>query len=146
MVANGNAARMVFYNYDFLEGSNKLNIRGHDKLVKISRMLPTNFFPIVVERTPSNPELAEQRRAGLLAELVNSRFPVPPERVVIGPPIAAGLAGFEGVFVYGNQLRALASEGASGVGGYTASGGLDAGGLSGSAVASGFGAGGGFGR
>jgi hypothetical protein len=145
-VANGNAARMVFYHYDFVEGTAQLNVRGRDKLVKVAQLLPATFLPVVIERTPSTPGLDEQRRAVLLAELSGSRFPIPPERVVIGPPIAAGLTGYEAIFVYGNQLGALQSGGAGSVGGYGGSSGLSAGGLSGSAVTSGFGAGGGCGR
>ncbi len=142
-VANGNAARMVFYHYDFVDGTDQLNVRGRDKLVKVSRLLPSTFFPVVIERTPSKPGLDEQRRAGLLAELCESRFPIPPERVVIGPPIAAGLTGYEAVYVYGNQLGALQSGGAGGVGAYSGTPGLSAGGLSGSAGF--FGGGGGLG-
>ena len=103
-MANGNAARMVFYHYDFVEGTAQLNVRGRDKLVKVAQLLPATFLPVVIERTPSTPGLDEQRRAVLLAEHSGSRFPIPPERVVIGPPIAAGLTGYEAMFVYGNQL------------------------------------------
>jgi hypothetical protein len=145
-VANGNAARMVFYHYDFVEGTSNLNVRGRDKLAKMAPLLPATFNPVVVERTPLTPGLDEQRRAGLLAAVSGSRFPVPPERFVIGPPVSAGLAGFEAIFVYGNQIGDLQSGGSGGVGGYAGSAGLSGGGLSGSAVTSGFGAGGGFGR
>ena len=145
-MANGNAARMVFYHYDFVEGTAQLNVRGRDKLVKVAQLLPATFLPVVIERTPSTPGLDEQRRAGLLAELCESRFPIPPERVLIGPPVAAGITGYEAIFVYGNQLGALQSGVASGVGGYGGTPGLSGGGLSGSAVSSGFGAGGGLGR
>ena len=103
------------------------------------------FNPVVIERTPATPGLDEQRRGLLLAELAGSQFPVPPERVVIGPPSTAGLAGYEATFVYGNQLGALQAGGAAGVGGYAGTAGLNAGGLSGSAVSTGLG-GGGFGR
>ena len=99
-MANGNAARMVFYHYDFVEGTAQLNVRGRDKLVKVAQLLPATFLPVVIERTPSTPGLDEQRRAGLLAELSGSRFPIPPERVVIGPPVAAGLTGYEAIFVW----------------------------------------------
>jgi hypothetical protein len=143
-VANGNAARMVFYHYDFVEGTSQLNVRGRDKLAKMLPLLPATFNPVVVERTPSTPGLDEQRRSGMLAELSGSRFPVPAERIVIGPAPSAGLAGFEAIFIYGNQIGALQSGGAGGVGGYAGSAGLSGGGLSGSAVTSG--AGGGIGR
>jgi len=43
-VANGNAARMVFYHYDFVEGTAQLNVRGRDKLVKVS-VAPRNVSP-----------------------------------------------------------------------------------------------------
>ncbi len=145
-VGNGNAARMVFYHYDFVEGSGQLNVRGRDKLAKIGQLLPATFYPVVIERTPTTPGLDEQRRATILAQLSASRFPVPPERVLIGPPIAAGLTGFEAIIVYGNQIGALQSGGAGGVGGYAGTAGLTAGGISGSAVSSGAGAGGGLGR
>jgi hypothetical protein len=138
-VANGNAARMVFYHYDFVDGTSTLNVRGRDKLAKMIPLLPATFNPVVVERTPSTPGLDEQRKAGLLAEFSGSRFPVPPERVVIGPPVSAGLAGFEAIFIYGNQIGALQSGGAAGVGGYAGTAGLSGGGLSGGAVAGGVG-------
>jgi hypothetical protein len=138
-VANGNAARMVFYHYDFIEGSPQLNVRGRDKLVKLAKVLPASFCPVVIERTPATPGLDEERRGFLLAELAGSQFPVPAERVVIGPTPAAGLTGNEAVIVYLNQLGALAGGSAGGVGGYAGSPGLSAGGLSGSAVAGGFG-------
>jgi hypothetical protein len=146
-VANGNAARMVFYRYDFLDGSAQLNLRGRDKLAKLSRLLPTSFAPIVVERTPSTPGLDGQRKAALLAELAGSRFPVPAERVVIGPPVANGLTGVEATIIYGNQLGALQQGSAANIGGFSGAQGFDASGLSGGSVAGGgFGAAGGFSR
>jgi hypothetical protein len=137
---------MVFYRYDFEDGSAKLNVRGRDKLLKVAALLPTTFYPVVIERTPTDPGLAEQRRSLLLAELSGSRIPIPPERILVGPPIAAGMAGVESIFIYGNQLGSLGAAGAGGVGGYAGSSGLNAGGLSGSAVTSALGAGGGFAR
>jgi hypothetical protein len=132
-VANGNAARMVFYHYDFVDGGTQLNVRGHDKLVKIAKLLPASFYPVVIERTPATPGLDEQRRGLLLAELAGSPFPVPPERVIIGPPPAAGMTGYDAAVIYGNQLQTLQAGGASGVGGYAGTPGLNAGGLSGAA-------------
>ena len=64
-VANGEAARMTFYRYDFVDGTAKLNLRGADKMQEIRAMLPTTFAPVVVERTPDRPTLAEARRAML---------------------------------------------------------------------------------
>jgi hypothetical protein len=137
---------MVFYRYDFEDGSPQLNVRGRDKLARVACLLPSTFYPVVIERTPLTPGLAEARRSYLLSELSTPRFNVPPERVLIGPPISAGLSGVESILVYSNQLSTLAARGAAGVGGYAGSSGLNAGGLSGSAVTSALSAGAGFGR
>jgi hypothetical protein len=136
-VSNGNASRMVFYRFDFEDGTPRLNVRGRDKLAKITALLPATFYPVVIERTPDAPGLAEERRALLLTELSTPRFTVPPERVLIGPPIANGMAGVDAIFVYGSQLGALGAGGAVGVGIYGGTSGLDAGGLSPGAVTSG---------
>jgi hypothetical protein len=111
MVANGDAARMVLYNYDFVEGCDRLNPRGKDQLAKIAALLPTNFCPVVIERIPCNPALAEARRLAVLNELTHGPFPVPPERVVIGPPLAVGLAGREATIIYPNLLEQTRTDG-----------------------------------
>jgi hypothetical protein len=137
-VANGQAARMVFYHYDFVDGSSQLNTRGRDKLAAVAANLPTSFFPIMVERTPKEPGLDQSRKTVLLAELARGSFPVPAERVLIGPSIANGMSGFESLLIYGRQVQNLASGGAiggGGVGGFVGGGlGFDAGGLSGGAI------------
>jgi hypothetical protein len=143
--ANGLAARMVFYNCDFQDGSAELNRRGRDKLATVSASLPTTFFPVVVERAPVTPGLDQsktavldqQRRTTLLTQLAQNTFPIPAERVVIGPGIAYGMTGFEAVnIIYPRQLSSLASGGAATAAGAGAAG-FDAGGLSGSAVSAG---------
>jgi hypothetical protein len=138
-VANGQAARMVFYHYDFVDGTPQLNTRGRDKLAAVAATLPTNFFPIVVERTPREPGLDDSRKSVLLAELGRGAFPVPAERILIGPSIAHGMTGFEAYnAIYPGQIANLSSGGAIGGAGATGfvGGGLDfnGGALSGSAV------------
>jgi hypothetical protein len=138
-VANGQAARMVFYHYDFVDGTPQLNTRGRDKLAAVAATLPTTFFPIVVERTPKEPGLDQSRKSVLVAELGRGSFPVPAERVLIGPSIANGMTGFESQYIYWQrQIPDLASGGAIGGAGATGfvGGGLDfnAGGLSAGAV------------
>src|SRR5258708_28118268 len=54
-VANGQAARMVLYHYDFVGNTAALNTHGQDHLAKIAVMLAHNGFPVIVERTSSNP-------------------------------------------------------------------------------------------
>jgi hypothetical protein len=145
MVANGLAARMVFHQCDFVDGTSQLNYRGRDKLATIAAVLPTTFFPVVVERTPNQPDLDAARRELVVGELGRGSFPVAAERVVIGPRIAYGMAGYEAyTAIYPSQIRDLAAGGAAGGtgGGFVGGGlGFDAGGLSGSAVTSGVGMG-----
>lgn len=105
MVANGEAAAMVLYRYDFCDGSDVLNLRGRDQLTKIAAMLRGNGFPIIIERTPEAPALAEARRAAILNVLAHNAIALPPERVVIGPPIANGLSGEEAERLYQYHLN-----------------------------------------
>lgn len=103
MVSNGDAARMVLYDFDFQPNSARLNEKGQDRLARIAQLAGSNFQPIIVERTPSNTQLAESRRLAVLAELArNSPMPIPAERVMIGAPIAAGLDGRSGLIIRGN--------------------------------------------
>jgi hypothetical protein len=110
-VANGDAARMVLYHYDFVEGSDQLKPRGKYQLCKIAALLPRIFNPIIIEETPDSPGLDESRRVAVVRELANGAFPVPPERVVIGRPIAVGLSGTEAVVLYRNLLSNTESMG-----------------------------------
>jgi hypothetical protein len=103
-VANADAAFMVLYQYDFVDGGTALNVHGQDKLARIAALLPRNFAPVVIERLPCAPGLAEARRLAVLDELAHGPFPVPPERVVVGPPIAGGLNGVDAAHVYENLL------------------------------------------
>ena len=72
----------------------------------------------------------------LLTQLARGTFPVPAERVVIGPRIPHGMTGVESMLIYGRQLSNLSSGGAAGAGGAA---GFDGSGLSGSAVSAGSG-------
>ena len=118
-VANGMAARMVLYHYDFVDGSPVLNTHGQDHVAKIAAMTANNNFPIIVERTPCNPALAEARRLAVLNQLGRGGATIPSERVVVGAPIANGLHGAEAEIIYQNLLsqtreRGLVTGAASG--------------------------------
>ena len=133
MVANGDSARSVFYHYDFVEGTDRLNLRGRDKLLAMATRLPVTFDPVIIERTPREPGLDQKRRLSLLAQLATGPFPVPPERVVIGLPIADGLPPPDALLINGNRLASVGSGGGlSNLGGDTT--GFDASGIPGSAV------------
>jgi hypothetical protein len=131
-VANGAAARMVLYRYDFVDGCGLLNPRGKERLAEIAALLPHTFFPVVIEGCA--PGLDESRRLAVLEELGRCPFPIPPQRVVVGRPIAVGLSGTEALLVYQNLLFQTRRQGAPGGFG---------GGLIGGTVGQGFGATGG---
>jgi hypothetical protein len=143
-VQNAQTGNLVFYHYDFVDGTSQLNLRGQDKLAKLGLYLPTTFSPIVVERTPKEAGLDESRRLALVSALGRGSFPVPGERIVIGPPFAtSGINGQESLAIYGNELNGIRAGGAitggvsglGGLGGFVGGGaGFDGGGLSGSAV------------
>jgi hypothetical protein len=109
-VANAAAARMTLYDYDFVNGSNQLNYRGKDRLRQIAALLPSHPFPVVIERLPFAPELAEARRLTVLNEL-GAVAPLPPEQVVVGPPAAVPLRGVEAEAIYLNLLSSVLSRG-----------------------------------
>ncbi|HMF11150.1 MAG TPA: hypothetical protein VKE94_02560 [Gemmataceae bacterium] len=103
-VANGEAARMVLHHYDFVGDTATLNTKGQDQVAKIAAMLAHNAFPVIVERTPCNPAIAEARRLAVLKQFGQGGIPIPPERVVIGPSIGNGLRGGEAEIIYQNLL------------------------------------------
>jgi hypothetical protein len=108
MVANGEAASMVLYRCDFIDGKEMLNLRGRDELTRMAAMLGTNNCPIVIERTPEVPALAEARRMAVLNVFALNGIPIPPERIVIGPSIAHGLSGTDAEFLYRYSFRNMA--------------------------------------
>jgi hypothetical protein len=110
-VASGEAARMVLHDFDFIDGSDRLNLRGNDQLVKISCMLPRNFFPIIIERTPNRPGLAEARRAAVINTLAQGNFPVPPERVIVGTSIAPDLRGADAELINKSYIKQIETSG-----------------------------------
>jgi hypothetical protein len=110
MVANGEAAAMVLYHCDFVCGTSTLNLHGRDQLTRIACMAAGNAAPIIIERSPDAPGLAEARRAAVLNILALNNVPVPPERVLVGPPIAHGLSGVDAMQLYFYSLRNLATQ------------------------------------
>jgi hypothetical protein len=126
-IANGIAARMVLYHYDFVDNTATLNTRGRDQVARIAALLAHTGPPVVIERTPSNPKLALARRLAVVNQLHQSGITLPAEWVVIGVPIANGLRGGEAEIIYQNLLsqtreRGLVTGAASGfVGAATAS-------------------------
>jgi hypothetical protein len=103
-VANAIAARLMLYHYDFIEGSDQLNQKGSDRLLRLAGLLCASPAPLVIERTPWAPGLDEARRLTVLNALGHISAAVPVERVVIGAPMARGLDGIEAEIIYQNLL------------------------------------------
>lgn len=115
-VANGQAARMALYQYDFLPASDQLNARGKTQLAKIAQWLPANAFPVFVEPTPANPELDEARRQTVWREL-SSHCSIPSERVSVGRPHVRGLGAGDALLLDRNRLGLTSARGVSASGG-----------------------------
>ncbi|WP_435011132.1 hypothetical protein P12x_002430 [Tundrisphaera lichenicola] len=104
MVANGAAARMVLYRFDFLPNSAELSPRGLDQLAKIAPQLAASPFPLIVERTPDQPALAEARRMAIVARLAIAPTPISADRIFVGVPLPVGLSGPDSQVIAGNSL------------------------------------------
>jgi hypothetical protein len=115
-IANGQAARMGLYQYDFLPDSSELNARGKFELAKIAMRVPTNTVPVFIEPTPARPELDELRRQTVWRELSMNQCPVPLERVIIGRPNIRPLDSVESLLIDRNRAGLTSSRGISGGG------------------------------
>ncbi|WZP00661.1 hypothetical protein EP7_002310 [Isosphaeraceae bacterium EP7] len=104
MVANGAAARLTLFRYDFVDDTVELNARGRDQVFKLAAQLAASPFPLIIERTPENPGLAEARRASVLAALASSPYPAPIERVLVGQPMSRGISGIDAQIIGANAL------------------------------------------
>jgi hypothetical protein len=104
MVANGAAARLVLYRYDFVEGTAQLSPRGLDQLIKFTAQLSVSPYPLIIERTTNDPGLAEKRRYAVLATLAKSPCPLTSDRVLVGIPVPNGLSGTDAQIIAGNGI------------------------------------------
>jgi len=104
MAANGAEARLALYDYDFVPGSTELNERGRDRLAGLAAQLAASPYPLIVERTPADPELAASRRRGVLDALAAAALPVGEDRVLVGQPLPYGMAGVNAQIVGANIL------------------------------------------
>ena len=105
MVSRGAAARLMLFQYDFIDGTDRLNDRGRDQLVKVAAQLAASPYPLIIERTPGDPALAGARRLAVLTELAGGPCPVPPDRVLVGIPMSNGLSGADAQIIGANSLH-----------------------------------------
>jgi hypothetical protein len=129
-VVQAEAALMTLYQYDFVPGTNQLTYRGRDQVKKISEHLARSFYPLFIEQSPQAPDLDAARVAAVMTEFNRTGFAIPPQRIVIGTPIAFGLEGTQAVIHYTNLLGQTQAGGAK-------SGGGSSGGFAGSSGAGG---------
>ena len=104
MTANAAAARLTLYQFDFVQGSDQLSPRGVEQLARLVPQLLASPFPLIVERTPADPALAARRREAVALRLAQGPCPIPPDRVLVGAPIANGLSGVDAQVIAGNAL------------------------------------------
>ena len=105
MVANGAEARLTLFDYDFEPNSTQLSARGRDQLSRMAAQLAASPFPLIVERTSTNPGLAVARREAVLSELASASFPIDPDRVLVGAPLPFGMSGVNAQIVGANALN-----------------------------------------
>ncbi len=112
-IAQGQAARMALYQYDFLPDSPQLNPRGHHQLTRIAHWAGMNPFPIFVEPVRGCPELTELRRQAVWHQLslVHGEFPI--ERVLVGCPVSRGLDAMDALSIDHNRNELTNSRGIS---------------------------------
>ena len=103
---------MVLHDYDFVPGAAELNDRGRDRVLRIAALLPYNRFPVVVERLPHAPGLAEERRLTVLAAARRGRRPASARAGRRRPvAVSAPLQGPEAERMYYNLLQLTESAG-----------------------------------
>jgi hypothetical protein len=105
MVANGAAAKLVLFDFDFEPGKAYLRPRGRDQLARMTAQLAASPYPLIIERTLDDPPLADARRAAVLAELAAGPLPISPDRVLIGMPRPYGMSGNDADIIYANGLN-----------------------------------------
>lgn len=111
MVANGEAARLVLLDYDFVPGTNQLKPRGLDQLVKHSARLAEGPHPLLIEPTPNDPGLAERRRQAVVKTTASWSFPLASERVLVARPSSTGLSGIDAQIIGANAMDRTAKYG-----------------------------------
>lgn len=114
-IANGDAAQLVLYEYDFHLGEPRLNCRGMIQLMQMSRQLSRSPFPLLIQPTLGNPDLDEARRAAVAADLLMFEPALSPDRVIVALPPTRGLDGLDAALIHARVLR-LTAGGAPGAG------------------------------
>jgi hypothetical protein len=103
-VAKADPHRFTLYRSDFLPGTNRFSPIGASRFNLMVPRLAGSAGPIIVEWTPDQPTLGQARRQAVLATLERVGWPIPDERVVIGPSPYPGAMGVEAASNFGNTV------------------------------------------
>ncbi|CAN5910425.1 hypothetical protein BH23PLA1_BH23PLA1_44870 [soil metagenome] len=93
MKARADMHSFILYRSDFIAETGELSPTGASRLNRMIGKLPLWAGPIVIERVPDRPGLAERRREGLLTSLGHAGQYVDPGRVLVGGSPYDGLYG-----------------------------------------------------
>lgn len=110
-IANGRAARMTLYQYDFVPGSDKLKPRGRAQVAKFAAWLSHSPMLVFVEPSAGTPRLDEARRQTVLRELADGPCAIVPEQVLVGSYAGRGLEGLEALAIDRNRLSQTSARG-----------------------------------
>ena len=116
-VANGLAAQLTLYHYDFYNNGpwhGRLNPRGRVQVTKLARMLEFSASPLVIETTGDS-VMDERRRSSVVDELASMGVAADGTRVVLGRPEKQGLDGVEALLSRQSLLQQTSQRGASGL-------------------------------
>jgi hypothetical protein len=115
-VANGLAAQLVLYRYDFQDiddpNPSALNRYGLRRLEGLLPLLEACPWPLIVEPEPDHPDISETRRLHVLQLLATKLCTtVDDGRVVIAEPPPAGLAGVEAIEIDRSLMEQTRTQG-----------------------------------
>ena len=103
-IANGEAARMVLYHFDFVPGQPELTARGTRQLSKFADMLQQTPHPLILQPSREQARLDDLRRDHVLNALAMMDVHVPEERVIIRIPQTRGLDGIDAEAIQLKQM------------------------------------------
>jgi hypothetical protein len=103
-VAKANTHRFTLYRSDFLPGTSLFSPNGASRFNIMAARIPGWTGPIMIEWTPENPALAEERRAALVETMQKAGMPLVANRVVIGPSPYPGAMGLEAAHHSANTI------------------------------------------
>lgn len=94
-VSNGEAARMVLYDFDFVPGQANLTPRGTRQLAKFADLLQQTPHPLIIQPSSEYPGLDEIRRNQVLCVLATMNLYIAEDRLIVRTPSSRGLDGID---------------------------------------------------